>query len=72
MKLCRKKLHPIESARYLQVIVDENLNWKKHVNDNSCKLIQGNAILSKIRNYFNKGTLKLVSAIFINFYFFIK
>ena len=47
MKLCRKKLHPIESARYLQVIVDENLNWKKHVNDNSCKLIQGNAILSK-------------------------
>ena len=32
LKLCRKKLHPIESARYLGVIVDENLNWKFHTN----------------------------------------
>ena len=31
-KLCRKKLHPVESARYLGVTIDENLNWKKHVN----------------------------------------
>ena len=49
LKLCRKKLHPIESARYLGVIVDENLNWKKHANDISHKLIRGNVILSKIR-----------------------
>ena len=60
MKLCRKKLHPVESARYLGVIVDENLSQKKHVNDISHKLIRGNAILFKIRNYVNKGTLRTV------------
>ena len=57
----RKKLHPIESARYLGVIVDENLKWQKHVNAISHKLIRGNAVLSKIRNYVNKGTLRTVS-----------
>ena len=56
LKSCRKKLHPTESARYLGVIINENLNWKKkisiyiHINDISHKLIRGNAILSKIRN----------------------
>ena len=28
LKLCRKKLHPLESGRYLGVIIDESLNWK--------------------------------------------
>ena len=26
----QKKLNPIEFVRYLGVIDDENLNWKKH------------------------------------------
>ena len=60
LKFCRKKLHPIETARYLGVTVDENLNWKKHVNDISHKLIRINAILFKIRNYVNQGTLRTV------------
>ena len=60
LKFCRKKLHPIETARYLGVTVDENLNWKKHVNDISHKLIRVNAILFKIRNYVNQGTLRTV------------
>ena len=59
-EIMQKKLKPIEFARYVGVIVDENLNQKKHVNDISYKLKQDNAILSKIRNYFNKGTLRTV------------
>ena len=51
-------MHPITSARYLGVIVDENVNWKKHLNDTSHKLMRGNVILSKIRNYVNKATLR--------------
>ena len=61
LKLCRKKLHPIESARYLGVIVDENLNWKKHVNDIWHKLIRGNVILSKIRTKVLQGLFILQS-----------
>ena len=30
LKLCKKKVHPVESARYLGVIIDENSNWKEH------------------------------------------
>ena len=30
LKLYSKKLHATKSTRYLGVIVDENLNWKKH------------------------------------------
>ena len=32
-EIMQKKLNPIEFARYVRVIVDENLNQKKHVND---------------------------------------
>ena len=61
-------MHPITSARYLGVIVDENVNWKKHLNDTSHKLIQGNVILCKIRNYVNKATLR---TLFCNFHSYI-
>ena len=44
----QKKLHPIESARYLGVIADENLNWKKHSNGILNKLIRGNAMSKKV------------------------
>ena len=68
MKLCRKKLHPIKSARYLGVITNANLNWKKHVNYISHKLIQSNAILSKIRKYVKKSTFRSIYfAIFHSF-----
>ena len=30
LKLCKKKVHTVESARYLGVIIDENSNWKEH------------------------------------------
>ena len=43
LKLCGKKLFPGESARYVGVMIDENLDWKKHVNDISYKQIRGNA-----------------------------
>ena len=47
----------IESARYPEVIIDENLNWNKHANDTSHKLIRGNITL---RNFVNKDTLRTV------------
>ena len=63
-----KEFYPITSARYLGVIIDENVNWKKHLNDTSHKLIQGNVILCKIRNYVNKATLR---TLFCNFHSYI-
>ena len=41
----QEKLHPIESARYLGVIVDEKTYWKKRISN---KLIRGNAMSKKV------------------------
>ena len=35
------------NVKYLDIKIDENLNWKHHVNDISTKLIKANAILLK-------------------------
>ena len=57
IKLCRKIIHASQYVKYLGVFTDENLNWKKHINEISTKLIKGNAVLSKLRHFVNKDIL---------------
>ena len=40
--------------------IDENLNWKQHIHDIAIKLNRANALLSIIRNYINKLTLRTI------------
>ena len=49
----RQRVHSSNNVKYLGISIDENLQWKHHVNDVSTKLIRANAILFKIRNYVN-------------------
>ena len=51
IKLFRKRIHASQYVKYLSVFIDENLNWKKHINQISTKLIKGNAMLSKLRHF---------------------
>ena len=52
------KLSSVEKAspyvKYLGVFIDENLNWKTHINNISTKLIKSNAMLPKLRDFVNK------------------
>ena len=57
IKLCRKRIHASHYVKYLRVFIDANLNWKKHINEISTKLIKGNAMLSKSRHFVNKDIL---------------
>ena len=57
IKLCRKRIQAFPYVKYLGVFIDENLNWKMHINEISNKLIKGNAMLSKLRHYVNKDIL---------------
>ena len=50
LKLNRQRLHSSNNVKYLGIKIDENLNWKHHINEVSTKLIRTNAILFKIRN----------------------
>ena len=57
IKLCRKRIYVSQYVKYLIVFIDENLNWKKHINQISTKLIKGSAMLSKLRHFVNKDIL---------------
>ena len=57
IKFYRKRIHASPYVKYLGVFIDENLNWKKHINEISTKLIKGNAMLSKLRHFVNKDIL---------------
>ena len=57
VKFYRKRIHTSPHVKYLGVFIDENLNWKIHINEISTKLIKGNAMLSTLRHYVNKDIL---------------
>ena len=54
IKLNRKQLYPSQSVKYLDIKIDQNLNWKDHINDIAVKLNRANALLFKIRNFINR------------------
>ena len=59
-KLNRKSLYPSKSVKYLDIKIDENLNWMQHIHDIAIKLNRVNSLLYTIRNYVNKHILRTV------------
>ena len=59
IKLDRKRLYPSQSVRYLGIKIDQNFNWKDHINI-AIKLNRDNALLFKIRNFVNITILKTI------------
>ena len=60
IKLIGKRLYPSQSVRYLGIKIDQNLNWKDHINDIAVKLNRAFALLIKIRNFVNITILKTI------------
>ena len=44
--------------KYLDIKIDENLNWKQHIHDITIQLNRANAPLFTIRNYVNRDFLR--------------
>lgn len=62
-KLRAKQLHLSKSIKYLEGRIDENQDWKDHVNEIAPKLIQGKVIMSNyvivlIRQHCNQLNFK--------------
>ena len=49
-----------DSIKYLGVILDGKLNWKKHLNPLKSELSRSCFVLSKLRYYLDMSTLKMV------------
>ena len=60
LKLNGKRLYPTNSVKYLGINIDENLNWKQQISDIAIKLNKGNGILSKLRHFIDRKTLKTI------------
>ena len=60
LKLNGKRLYPTNSVKYLGIKIGENLNWKQQISDITIKLNRANNILSKLRYFIDRKTLKSV------------
>ena len=60
IKLNRKRRYPSQSVTNLVIKIDQNLNWKDHINDIAVKLNRANALLFKTRNFVNITILKTI------------
>ena len=60
IKLNCKKLYPSQSVKYLGIKLNENFYWRQHIHDIAIKLNRANALLSIIRNYVQKHTLRTI------------
>ena len=60
MRLNGKRLYPTNSMKYLGINIDENLNWKQQISDTAINLNKANGILSNLRHFIDRKTLKAI------------
>ena len=62
----KETLKEVDCAKYLGVLVDNKLNWNKHINNIKLRLSKGISILSIIRHYVPESVLRSLYFTFIN------
>ena len=60
VRLNGKQLEPAQYVKYLGMYIDPHLNWKYNTNILASKLTRSLGMLSKIRHYVNKDTLRSI------------
>jgi hypothetical protein len=58
IKMGNKNLERVQSIKYLGVMLDDQFKWKDHVNYLRKKLSSSSGIISKLRHFVDKATLK--------------
>ena len=65
LKILDEKIEQVEQIKFLGVILDENLTWKKHIQYLNRKIAKNIGIISKARTILNKKTLLTLYYTFI-------
>ena len=55
-----EKDHPTNSVKYLGKNIDKSLNWKQQISNIAINLNKANDILSKLRHFIDRKTLKSI------------
>ena len=58
IKVNGQRIYQSSYIKYLGVYLDEHLSWKPHIHELRKKLNRSNSMLSKIRHYVNKNTIR--------------
>lgn len=61
-----QKINPVNQVKYLGLYLDEHLSWNVHLNQLKPKLFRANGILTKLRYYVQRTTLKSIHAALFN------
>ena len=59
-KLNGKPIYETDLIKYLDITIDNKLNWKAHIDNIAVKLIRANKILYKVRDYVNIEIIKSI------------
>ena len=60
LKLDGKRLYSTNSVKHLGIKIDKSLNWKQKISDIAIELTKANGILSKLRHFIDRKTLKSI------------
>ena len=60
IKIGQNKIQQQDNIKYLGVMIDNGMNWSKHIMYLNAKLSKGAWALSKLRKYVNINTLKTI------------
>lgn len=59
-RISGQKIHISKEVKYLGIILDEQLKWKKHLQTIQQKLSRANGMLSKIRHFVSKEAIRAI------------
>ena len=65
IKIMGKHIKEKEYAKYLGVLIDKTISRMYHINHVNLKISRGKAILTKLRNYVSKDTLRMLYFAFV-------
>ena len=66
--LCGNNLVSVKNTKFLGVIIDSKLNWSDHIAYIKNKISKSIGILTKIRRFLNKKTLRNIYFSFVYLY----
>lgn len=63
-----QKIHSLTQTKYLGIVLDENLKFKRHMQLLKTKLNRANGLLAKIRHFISKNLLRTIYFAIFNSY----
>lgn len=65
IKIGKEQIKEKEYTKYLGLLIDNQLSWQHHIKHLNLKIVKGIGIISKLRHYVSKKTLRMLYFAFV-------